>query len=340
MNYWKKIPLLGIQVFTKARLFEVRENGVNVVMKLESEHLEREGNELIFIPVDTVVLAVGMKPDRTLIKDLEEKAKILRRHTISMINNAGMGWIGGSFSETEIITCLLFHHMKLDPKKPDWPERDRLILSKAHCCEMLYAALGEAGYFSKEHFNSYGKFGALLQAHSQRTTPGVDYSGGSLGTGLSFAVGLALAAKKNQPRDSSGRRTSKYRVFCIIGDGECNEGQIWEAAMLAPHHNLDNLVVIIDRNKFQSTGKVPDIIDLEPLEDKWISFNWHTEKIDGHNIGQILDSLDYADEVRDKPSVIIADTIKGKGLPSFEEKGLHFEVISDEIYAEAMKVLK
>ena len=281
-----------------------------------------------------------MAHDLNLIKKIETKARILRKHAIIMMKKIGKGWIGGSFSEAEIIASLYFHHMKHNPKNPRWPERDRLILSKAHCCEMLYAALGEVGYFSKDHFSSYGRLGSLLQAHSQRTTPGVDFSGGSLGTGLSFAVGLALAAKINNSRDFSGRRTSKYRVFCIIGDGECNEGQIWEAAMLAPHHNLDNLVVIIDRNKYQSTGKVSDIIDLEPLEDKWRSFNWHTEKIDGHDIGQILDSLDYADEVRDKPSAIIADTIKGKGLPSFEEKGLHFEVISDEIYAEAMKVLK
>ncbi|WP_455277401.1 transketolase [[Eubacterium] cellulosolvens] len=279
-----------------------------------------------------------MSHNEKLIKDLEEKAKTLRRHAISMIKNAGMGWIGGSFSETEIITCLLFHHMKHDPKKPDWPERDRLILSKAHCCEMLYAALGEAGYFSKEHFNSYGKFGALLQAHTQTTTPGVEYSGGSLGTGLSFAVGEALATKID--RFGKGPDSKGFNVYCILGDGECDEGQVWEAALSASNFELDNLTAIIDRNDYQSTGKVVDIMRLEPFAEKWRVFSWHVIDIDGHDIVQIIDALNEANRTPNKPTAIIAHTIKGKGVPSFEERRLHFTKITDDMYSEAMEALK
>lgn len=280
-----------------------------------------------------------MAHDKELIDHLEAKAKTLRRHTIYMIKNAGKGWIGGSFSEAEIITSLLFHQMKHDPKNPSWPERDRLILSKAHCCEMLYAGLGEAGYFSKEHFNSYGSFGALLQAHSQTTIPGVDYSGGSLGTGLSFAVGEALAARMGMAENFSGS-PSKYRVYCIIGDGECDEGQIWEAALAAAHYKLDNLTTIIDRNNYQSTGKVVDIMTLEPLAEKWRSFSWQVSETDGHDISQILDALDNANEIMDRPSVIIAHTIKGSGVRSFEELRLHFTEMTDEMYSEAVEALK
>jgi len=280
-----------------------------------------------------------MSHDEKLISSLEEKARILRRHSIEMMRHAGQGWLGGSFSEAEIVTALFFHQMRHDPKNPNWPERGRLILSKAHCCEMHYAALGEAGYFSKEHFSSYGKFGGVLQAHSQRTTPGVDYSGGSLGTGLSFAVGNALAAKIGGPEEASGRKLSRHRVYCIIGDGECDEGQIWEAAMAAAHYKLDNLTVILDRNRYQSTGPVSETMEIEPLADKWRSFGWNVLEIDGHIISQILDALEEASEASGKPSIIIANTIKGKGVPSLEGR-IHFTPITDEIYSETVKALR
>jgi transketolase len=277
--------------------------------------------------------------DEALIKMLEAKAKSLRKTVIEMIKSSGQGWLGGSFSMAEIITSLLFHHMRHNPKDPMWACRDRLILSKAHCCEMYYAALGEAGYFSREHFSSYGRFGGLLQAHSQRTVPGVDYSGGSLGMGLSFAVGEALAARIDKSIDLSGVPTPKYRVYCIIGDGECDEGQIWEAAMSASHFRLDNLIVILDRNRYQSTGPVMEVMDIEPLTDKWRSFGWAIQEVDGHNIGQILDALDYSSQVKGKPSIIIANTVKGKGIPSLEGHA-HFITITDEIYLEAMEQLR
>jgi transketolase len=281
---------------------------------------------------------IKVSHDTELIKELEGKAKLLRKHTIEMIRYAGKGWIGGSFSEAEIFTALLFHHMRIDPKNPDWPERDRLILSKAHCCEMHYAGLGEAGYFPKEYFSTYGKFGGMLQAHSQRTVPGVDYSGGSLGTGLSFAVGEAIAANLFSRKTSYSITVPRNRVYCIIGDGECDGGQIWEAALSAGHYKLSNITTIIDRNRYQSTGAVDSIIEIEPLSEKWKSFLWNVIEIDGHNLGQILDGLEEAKKITDKPSIIIANTVKGKGVPSFENK-IHFSPLTEEMYNEAMKTL-
>jgi transketolase len=279
-----------------------------------------------------------MSYDPEIIKKLESKVKLLRKHTIEMIRHAGKGWIGGSFSEAEIFTALFFHHMKIDPKNPEWPERDRLILSKAHCCEMHYAVLGEAGYFTKEYFSTYGKFKGMLQAHSQKTVPGVDYSGGALGTGLSFAVGEAIAARIFTRKSSDGTIVPRNRVYCIIGDGECDGGQIWEAALAAGHYKLSNITAIIDRNRYQSTGAVNNIMEIEPLSEKWKSFLWNVLEVDGHDISQILDGLEKAKKTTDKPSVMIANTIKGKGVPSFENK-VHFSTLTEEMYNKAMKVL-
>ena len=278
--------------------------------------------------------------DEKLIRELETKAKTLRRESIKMIKEAGIGWVGGSFSQADIITALFFHYMKHDPKNPQWEERDRLIVSKAHCCETVYAALGEMGYFPKKEFLSYGKFGATLQAHTERKVPGVEYSGGSLGQGLSFAVGEALAARIDAPKEQSGRQNPRYRVFCIIGDGECDEGQIWEAAMGAAHYKIDNLTAFVDHNKFQSSGTVSERMKLEPLAEKWRAFGWDATEIDGHNFTEILSALERADKVLGKPHVIIAHTIKCKGVPSFEHKNLHFCKITDDMYAEAMEALK
>lgn len=272
-----------------------------------------------------------MYHDEKIIKMLEEKAKILRKYTLIMIKSAGIGWLGGSFSEAEIVTALYFHHMRHNPQDPNWNERDRLVVSKAHCCEMVYAALGEAGYFPKDEFQKYGKMGAMLQAHTdKRTVPGIEYSGGSLGEGLSFAVGQALAAKIDG---------MKYRVYCILGDGECDEGQVWEAAMFAAHYKLDNLTVLLDHNKFQSTGAVRDKIVLDPLTKKWDSFGWYVIEIDGHDFKQLLDALDKVGQVEGRPQIIVCHTIKGKGVPAFEGKNLHFVKVTDEMYNEALKFL-
>jgi transketolase len=274
-----------------------------------------------------------------LLNDLQNKAKTIRRESIRMIKAAGLGWVGGSFSQADIVTALVFHHMKHNPKDPNWADRDRLIVSKAHCCETVYAALGEAGYFSKAEFDKYGKLGAILQAHTERTAPGVEYSGGSLGQGLSFALGEALSARIGAPKDVNGRPIPRFRVFCILGDGECNEGQVWEAVMAAAHYKVDNLVAIVDHNKYQSGGKVVDRIDWTPVAPKFAAFNWDTVEIDGHDFNQILGVLERADKTPGKPHAIIANTIKCKGVPSLENKNVHFCAITDEIYQDAMKAL-
>jgi len=274
-----------------------------------------------------------------LLNDLQNKAKTIRRESIRMIKAAGLGWVGGSFSQADIVTALVFHHMKHNPKDPKWEDRDRLIVSKAHCCETVYAALGEAGYFSKAEFDKYGKLGAILQAHTERTAPGVEYSGGSLGQGLSFALGEALSARIGAPKDVNGRPIPRFRVFCILGDGECNEGQVWEAVMAAAHYKVDNLVAIVDHNKYQSGGKVVDRIDWTPVAPKFAAFNWDTVEVDGHDFNQILGVLERADKTPGKPHAIIANTIKCKGVPSLENKNVHFCAITDEIYQDAMKAL-
>ena len=264
-----------------------------------------------------------MAYDEKLIKELEGKAKILRRDAIEMMKAGEFGWVGGSFSQADIITALYFHRMKHDHKNPEWEDRDRLIVSKAHCCETVYAALGEMGYFPREEFSSYGKLGATLQAHTERAVPGVEYSGGSLGQGLSFAVGEALAARIGAPKDQSGRPMPHYRVFCILGDGECDEGQVWEAAMAAAHYKIDKLTAFVDHNEFQSSGTVSERMGLEPLAEKWRAFGWDAVEIDGHNFLQILNALDEADNHKKQPSMIILNTVKGKGV-SFMENNVDF----------------
>lgn len=272
-----------------------------------------------------------MSEDRTAF--LEEKAKIVRRDAIDMMRAGGGGWLGGSFSQADIISALLFHHMKHDPKRPEWEERDRLIVSKAHSCETVYSALAEAGYFSKEEYKRYGQRGALLQAHTDRGVPGVEYSGGSLGQGLSFALGQALVARM-------GSSTPRYRVFCILGDGESNEGQVWEAAMAAVHYRVDNLVAFVDHNRFQSSGRVEERMNDLPLLKRWDGFGWDAVEIDGHDMSAILEALERADGNPGTPHAIIARTVKGRGVPEFENKNLHFSAISDEMYEQAMAVLK
>jgi transketolase len=281
-----------------------------------------------------------MKKGKDGIAFLEEKAKVIRRDAVEMIRAAGTGWLGGSFSQADIVATLFFHHMRHDPKRPDWDDRDRLIVSKAHCCETVYAALAESGYFSKKEYASYGKDGALLQAHTDRRVPGVEYSGGSLGQGLSFALGQALVARMGASKDSFGRPINRFRVFCILGDGESNEGQVWEAAMAGAHYRVDNLVAIVDHNRFQSSGSVEERMNTVPLREKWLSFGWDTVEIDGHDIGAILNALERTDGVRGVPHAIVAHTVKGRGVPAFENANFHFCPITDEMYAQAMTALK
>jgi transketolase len=259
-------------------------------------------------------LRTGAKFDLS-VPELEKMARQLRRHVITMTATAGSGHPGGSLSAADIVTALYFKVMRHDPKNPQWPDRDRFILSKGHAAPILYAALAECGYFPVEELSTLRKLGSRLQGHTDRTlTPGVEMSAGSLGQGLSFGIGVALAARLDK-RD--------YHVYVLLGDGECEEGQIWEAAMSAPHFQMDNLTAIIDHNGLQLDGRCCDIMGLESLADKWRAFNWHVIEIDGHDMSQIVQALKEARKIKQKPTVIIAHTVKGKGV-SFMENNVDF----------------
>jgi transketolase len=245
------------------------------------------------------------------IPELKEKAKILRCHIIEMLAEAGSGHPGGSLSAVEIITALYFHSMRHRPENPSWPDRDRFVLSKGHAAPLLYAALAETGYFPVSQLITLRKLESHLQGHpDMRTTPGVEASTGSLGQGLSIGSGMALAARLD------GR---DYRVYVLIGDGESDEGQIWEAAMSAAHYKLDNLITFLDYNGFQIDGPNVEVMNLEPIALKWRAFGWHVIEINGHDFAQIISAIEEAKATKDRPTLIIASTIKGKGVSFMEE---------------------
>lgn len=245
---------------------------------------------------------------------LEKKAKQIRRLIVKMLARAGSGHPGGSLSSTDIVTCLYFSVMRYKPEQPKWPRRDKFHMSKGHCCPLWYAVLSEVGYFSREKLWTLRNLGSILQGHPDWRTPGVDVASGSLGQGLSVAIGMALGARLDK---------LDCRVHCLLGDGEIQEGQVWEAAMAASHYRCDNLCAILDYNGYQIDGKVKDIMSIEPVTDKWQAFGWHTINIDGHNIGEILNAFEEAKTVKQKPTIIIAKTIKGKGV-SFMENVVDF----------------
>ena len=247
--------------------------------------------------------------------EMSSMAKKLRRHVITMIGKAGSGHPGGSLSAAEIVTALFFKILRLDPANPRWAERDRFILSKGHAAPILYAALAERGYFPVEELATLRILGSCLQGHCDMTaTRGVEMSSGSLGQGLSFGIGIALAGRLDA-RD--------YRVYVLMGDGECDEGQVWEAAMASAHFKLDNLVAIVDHNELQIDGWNRDVMSLEPLAEKWKAFGWHAIEVNGHELSQLIAAFDEAKGVKGKPTVIIAHTIKGKGV-SFMENNVDF----------------
>ena len=279
-----------------------------------------------------------------LVKDLEVKARKLRLASLFVMKEMGIGWLGGSFSSADVVTALLFHRMRHDPKNPQWPERDRLIISKGHSCELVYAALAEAGYFPREELKTYSHPGARLQTHVNIRTPGIDYSGGSLGLGLSFAVGSAAGAyiqtaEANLAAPTRGH-APRYRVYCIVGDGECNEGQVWEAAASASHFRLDNLTAIIDSNRFQSTGAVEKKVNMLSMAEKFRSFGWEVREIDGNKMSDVVATLDWAASIQGKPQALIAHTVKGKGMPSHENTNCHFVKITDELLRIGQEALK
>ena len=272
-----------------------------------------------------------------LITDLEKKANILRNHCFTIFGANAQGHAGGTMSIIDIITALYFHHIKFDPHNCDSPERDRVVLSKAHCCEAIYAALVEKGMFKEEDLKTYYRFASPFQGHADRwCTPGIDFSGGSLGQGISFAAGLAYAEKLkmalNPPTATETflpryilRFNPAYRTYCIVGDGECQEGQTWEAAMFAHKYKLDNLIVIVDYNKFSLDGPTNDVLPVEPFKAKWEAFGWWVKEIDGHNMTEIVDALDLTSRLYGdgKPKCLIAHTVKGYGVSNWERLHIH-----------------
>ncbi|MFN8577537.1 MAG: transketolase [Candidatus Sericytochromatia bacterium] len=248
-------------------------------------------------------------------EELVKMAVNVRRDIVEMIANVNSGHPGGSLSATDLVTALYFNVLKHDPKNPNWEDRDRFILSKGHACPVLYSCMARTGYFPYEELKTLRQINSRIQGHPEvRKLPGIEASTGSLGQGLSIGVGLAEGAKL---------KGKSYRTYVLTGDGELDEGQIWEAALYCGHKKVDNLVVIVDYNKQQLDGWVNQIMPLDPLADKWKAFGWEVIEIDGHNMNDILDAYKKAEETKGKPTVIIANTIKGKGV-SFMENNLEF----------------
>lgn len=266
------------------------------------------------------------------IQELQQRAKAVRRHIITMLGEAGSGHPGGSLSAADIVSVLYFDTMKLDPEKPEWPGRDRFVLSKGHAAPVLYAALAEKGFFPQEELMTLRKLGSRLQGHpDMKKLPGVEMSTGSLGQGLSAASGMALGLRLDG---------GQQRVYALLGDGEVQEGQIWEAAMAAGHFKLDNLTAFLDYNNLQIDGPVDVVMDVAPLNDKWRSFGWHVLEIDGHDIAQIRQALKEAQATKGKPTMIIAKTTKGKGVSFMENQvGWHGNAPKPEQVEQALQEL-
>lgn len=266
------------------------------------------------------------------IERLKKKAKQLRKDILMMVHEAKSGHPGGSLSSVEMLVGLYYHKLRHNPKDPNWDGRDMFILSKGHCCPALYSILADCGYFPKKELFTFRKLGTKLQGHVYKDVPGVEVSTGSLGQGLSIANGLAIAAKYDK-KDT--------RIYCLMGDGEIDEGQIWEAAMSAGFRRLDNLCGILDKNEVQQDGRTQKIKDLEPVRAKWECCGWHVIEIDGHDVRLVLDAYDEAERVKGKPTLILAHLIKGKGVSFMEgEPAWHGKAPSKEELEKALKELE
>ncbi|MBN2446033.1 MAG: transketolase [Phycisphaerae bacterium] len=258
-----------------------------------------------------------------------ELARRIRVRALRMVNRAVAPHIGGCLSVADILAVLYGRVLRVDPAQPDWPERDRMVLSKGHAAAALYAVLAERGFFPAEWLETYSLDGTRLAGHvTHYGVPGVDFSSGSLGHGLSVACGMALAGR------------GVFRAFAVLSDGECDEGSTWEAALFAPHHKLDNLIAIVDYNKIQSFGTVAEVLDLEPFADKWRAFGWSTHEVDGHDTEALQRVLSGLPREPGKPTAIIAHTVKGKGVSFMENKLLyHYRTPNDEAFAQALAEL-
>lgn len=266
------------------------------------------------------------------ILELEEIARQIRVESVRMIHRRGSGHPGGALSAAEIIAVLFFDKLRHDPKNPQWEDRDRFFLSKGHASAALYAAMAMTGYFPAEDLMDWGELDCHLQGHPDRVkTPGIEMSAGPLGHGLAVGAGVAMAARMKK---------KNYRAYVLLGDGEINAGVVWEAANVAAKYHLSNLTAILDYNDVQLDGSVHEILPLEPLADKWRAFNWHVIEINGHNIRQVREALDLAEEVHSKPTIIIAHTTKGKGVSYMENSSKwHGAVPNAEQLETAMREL-
>ena len=267
------------------------------------------------------------------VKELEKTAKRLRYDIVMMIGAGKPGHLGGSCSIADIVAVLYFHKMRHNPKEPKWPDRDRLILSKGHAALAQYAALAEWGYFPKKELNTLKELGTIAQGHPEMLRmPGIEANTGSLGQGLSLACGMALAGRLDK---------KNYNVYCILGDGEIAEGQIWEASMTAAYYKLDNLVAIFDKNKVQAMGPIVERYDTNPHGEKGKAFGWEIIEIDGHSVKEIAEALDEADKIKGKPVMIVAHTIKGKGVPFAEGKAeFHHGIMTEEQHITARQLFE
>ncbi|MEW5691676.1 MAG: transketolase [Candidatus Hydrogenedentota bacterium] len=266
-------------------------------------------------------------------KRLQEIAHKVRKYVIEMTFNAGSGHPGGSLSATDVLTFLYFEEMNVDPASPDYPERDRFVLCKGHSAPALYAVLALKGFFPEEELKTLRKLGSRLQGHPERTLPGIEVGTGSLGQGLSIALGIALAARLDKRQS---------RVYALMGDGEQQEGQVWEAAMACAHYKVSNLCAIVDKNRLQIDGSTDEVMDIEPLDEKYKAFGWNVLKIDGHSFTEIRKAFNRARECKECPTLIIANTIKGKGV-SFMENSLEFHgraLTEDELKRALNELLK
>jgi len=258
-----------------------------------------------------------------LVTEISRTAQELRIEVLQMVFRAQSGHIGGSYSAAEILSSLYFHHLHLDPARPDWPERDRMLVSKGHCSALLYAALAFRGYFPREELRTFRQLDSRLQGHPDRLKlPGVEISAGPLGHGIAVGTGMALALRMASAEPSSHSshppEASAGRVYVLLGDGEINAGIVWEGALAAAKYRLGNLTAILDCNGVQQTGPTAKVLPTEPVLDKWKAFGWSVQEIHGHEVGEVLGALDRADEVHDQPSMIVARTIKGKGVSFME----------------------
>ncbi|MBI2935790.1 MAG: transketolase [Chloroflexi bacterium] len=265
------------------------------------------------------------------ISELQEVARTVRRDIVQMTAEAASGHPGGSLSAVELLTAIYYRFLHHDPQNPRWPERDRFVLSKAHACPVLYSVLARRGYFPVEELKTFRKLNSRLQGHAHIMTPGVEMSGGSLGQGLSFSLGTALAGRING---------KGYRTFVLLGDGECDEGQVWEAAMAAAHYKVDTLTGLLDRNRIQNDRFTSEVVELEPLADKWRAFGWHVLEINGHDFGQIIPAVEKATATKGRPTMIIAHTVKGKGVSFMENNpDFHGRAPNKEELAQALHEL-